>query len=95
MVGLIRLTTDISSAKQNLIRLATALAAHEGVTHWAISMRMFGKGDFFQKLQNGSDPRMSTYEKAMAQFDRIWAADLEWPSDIPRPVAVGAKKGAA
>jgi hypothetical protein len=75
----------MSSARHNLLRLATDLAAHQGVTHWAISMRMFAKGDFFHKLEMGSQPRMDTYEKALGLFSRNWPEDLEWPQDIQRP----------
>lgn len=75
----------MSSARQNLSSLATVLAAHEGVTHWAISMRLFGKGDFFRKLEGGSNPRTDTYEKALAKFSDLWPEDLEWPQSIPRP----------
>jgi hypothetical protein len=75
----------MSSAKQNLLRLSRDLAAHQGVTHWAISMRLFGKGDFFHRLENGGHPRTDTYEKALGLFSQIWPADLEWPRDIERP----------
>lgn len=77
----------MSSARQNLLRLAAYLAAHECVTHWAISMRLFGKGDFFSRLEKGTNPRSDTYEKALALFSRAWAEDLEWPEDIPRPTS--------
>ena len=69
-----------------LITLATTLARHEGVTHYAISMRALKKGDFFKRLmEDGSDCRTATAAKLMAWFDSNWAADLEWPRAIPRP----------
>jgi len=69
-----------------LIKLATTLAAHRGVTHYAISMRALGKGDFFKKLiENGWDCRTATAEKLLIWFDHNWDRDLEWPSGIPRP----------
>ncbi|MGD9865499.1 MAG: hypothetical protein AB7S99_20040 [Pseudodonghicola sp.] len=71
--------------RQTLIDLAEALAAHESVTHFAISMRALGKGDFFKKLKEGGDCRTLTFKKVMAFFDETWPADLEWPRDIPRP----------
>jgi hypothetical protein len=75
----------MSSAQKNLLRLAASLAEHENVTHWAISMRLFGKGDFFRRLENGSHPRTDTYERALENFSKAWPEDLTWPSDIPRP----------
>lgn len=68
-----------------LIILADALAAHQGVTHFAISMRALGKGDFFKKLKAGGDCRTATVTRLMAYFAQAWPSDLAWPADIPRP----------
>jgi hypothetical protein len=75
----------MSTAKHQLLSLSELLAAHEGVTHWAISMRFFRKGDFFARLRGPGDIRTATYEKALRKFSERWPADLEWPADIPRP----------
>ncbi|MEQ5870215.1 hypothetical protein J4E08_09925 [Sagittula sp. NFXS13] len=75
----------MSRAQKNLLRLATELSAHEGVTHWAISMRLFGKGDFFSRLEKGSHPRSDTYEKALGLLSQRWPEDLEWPKGVERP----------
>jgi hypothetical protein len=80
----------MSSAKHHILTLAARLAAHQGVTHWAISMRLAGKGDFLHRLAKPrADCRTSTYERAMQFFSKTWPADLEWPSDVPRPVPAG------
>ncbi len=71
-----------------LIFLADMLASHHGVTHFAISMRALGKGDFFKKLKEGGDCRTSTVAKVMTFFASNWPTDLDWPSDIPRPPPV-------
>lgn len=69
-----------------LIKLAEALAAHQGVTHFAISMRAMGKGDFFKNMiERGYDCRTRTAAKLMQWFSDNWPADLAWPRDIPRP----------
>lgn len=68
-----------------LISLCEKLATHQGVTHFAISMRALGKGDFFKKLMDGGDCRTATAARVLAWFDANWPADLEWPRDIPRP----------
>jgi len=69
-----------------LITLAETLAAHQGVTHFAISMRALRKGDFFKKMkEKGADCRTQTAAKLMVWFDANWPSDLEWPRDIPRP----------
>lgn len=70
-----------------LITLAEVLAAHQGVTHFAISMRALGKGDFFKNLkEHDRDCRTRTVGRLMEWFDQHWPADLEWPRHIPRPV---------
>ena len=72
---------------EHLIRLANALAAHEGVTHWAISSRVSTKGDQFHRLMKGGGCTTATYERLLSRLSAIWPADLEWPADIERPEA--------
>jgi len=72
-------------SKVALITLAETLATHQGVTHFAISMRALGKGDFFKKLMAGGDCRTATAARVVTWFDANWPSDLEWPADIPRP----------
>lgn len=72
--------------KHALLTLADAMASHDGVTHFAISMRALGKGDFFKKLrQPGAGCHIRTAERLMRFFADQWPADLEWSRDIPRP----------
>ena len=74
------------SQTSKLLQLAQTLAAHEGVGHFAISMRIFGKGDFFHNIiTKGSDCRTRTAERVMQWFSDNWPDDLAWPRDIPRP----------
>ena len=72
--------------RQHLITLAETLAAHQGVTHYAISMRALGKGDFFKKMiERGYDCRTRTAERLMQWFSDHWDDDLVWPDHIDRP----------
>ncbi|WP_126975544.1 hypothetical protein [Frigidibacter oleivorans] len=71
--------------RTTFILLADTLAQHDGVTHFAISMRAFGKGDFFKGLKEGGDCRTATAARLMQWFSDHWPADLDWPRDIPRP----------
>jgi hypothetical protein len=74
------------SKQHPLVTLAEALAAHQGVTHFAVSMRAMGKGDFFKRLMRpGADCRTQTATRLTQWFGENWPADLEWPRDIPRP----------
>jgi hypothetical protein len=69
-----------------LIILVDALCAHQGVTHYAISMRAMRKGDFFQKIkERGADCQTKTASRLIGWFSDNWPDDLEWPSNIPRP----------
>ena len=55
--------------RHTLITLAETLAAHQGVTHFAISMRALGKGDFFRNMkEKGYDCRTRTAARLMAWF---------------------------
>ena len=72
--------------KHPLLALSEALAAHQGVTHFAISMRVMGKGDFFKGLMRpGADCRTRTADRVLSWFSENWPSDLEWPRHIPRP----------
>ena len=75
----------MSTYTDHLITLADAYGAHENVSHWAVSMRLTGKGDLIDRLRKGGDVRTGTYEELMGKFSGLWPADLEWPRDIPRP----------
>lgn len=79
----------MSLCTEHLIALSAAISQHEGVTHWAVSSRLTGKGDFIERLLKGGDVRTATYEDAMRRFATSWPADLEWPRDIPRPKLTG------
>ena len=76
----------MSSYTDHLIKLADALGANENISHWAVSMRLTGKGDLIDRLKKGGDVRTATYEDLMQKFSDHWAADLEWPRGIPRPL---------
>lgn len=76
----------------NLIALCERLVAHEGVTHWAVSQRIFRQGDFFSRLQKVTPKRgkpvscgLRRYNEAMRWFSDNWPDGLDWPEGIPRP----------
>lgn len=70
---------------QQIVSLSETLQNHEGIGHWAVSMRITSKGDFIHRLKNNADIRTGTYLAALQKFSDIWPDDLEWPADIPRP----------
>ncbi len=68
-----------------LIELAEILAAHQGVTRWAVSRRIFGRGDVFSRLMDGRDCVHSTIESAARWCGENRPEDLAWPEEIMRP----------
>ncbi len=79
----------------SLITLCDAYSAHHGITHWRTAFLVRGDGQFFDRLRKGAGCHAKTERKVMAWFSENWPEDLEWPSDIPRPVAADPKRGAA
>lgn len=70
---------------EEFILLVESHAGHAGVTHWAVSMRIFGCGVFFVKLMRGDDCQTKTAFRAKQWFADNWPSDLEWPREISRP----------
>lgn len=71
--------------KNHIIKLAETYGAKLNLSHWAVSMRILKKGDFFLRLNNGRDCQTGTANKVLVWFSTNWPTDLDWPSDIPRP----------
>lgn len=59
-----------------ITHMADLMAEHEGVTHWAISQRIFGRGDVFSRLKEGRNCFSTTLERAHNWFGRNWPDDL-------------------
>ena len=78
-----------------LIQLADLYGRHLGITHWAVSYRIFRKGDFFSRIQSGKDCTLKTCARVLQWFSDNWPADLPWPSDIPRTTPNSTPKEAA
>jgi len=77
----------MSTQITNILRLADEFGKHLNITHWAVSMRLSGKGNFLDKLMNGGDTHTKTADRVLRWFSDNWPADLEWPADVPRPQA--------
>ena len=75
----------MKTSVEQLVSLGDTMARHLGVTHWAVSRRLTGKGDFFGRLKDGKDIQTGTFDRMLAALSEAWPADLEWPADIPRP----------
>ena len=76
----------MKTASEQLVSLAETMASHQGVTHWAISMRYTSKGDYFaRKKRIGAKVDADMFARLLQSFSNDWPSDLEWPADIPRP----------
>jgi len=73
--------------KKILFKIQQAYSAHYGLTHWAVSYRIFGHGDFFHRLmkKDQSSCTIRTFDRAVSWFSDSWPENLAWPDDIPRP----------
>jgi hypothetical protein len=79
----------MSRAIDDLLNLSECLSRHLGITHWAVSMRIAGKGDFLQRLRKGGDCSTGTYEKVMGRLMAEWPPDAPWPEGVGRPPRLG------
>lgn len=79
----------------HLTTLAEAFAKHTDRSEATVSNLVVSHARLFKRLRDGKGCSVVTYNNVMAWFVRNWPDDLEWPSDIPRPDVVDAKRGAA
>lgn len=84
--------TDLSTT-ENLIILIRRLAAHTNRAPSTISRLVTGSGDTLRRMEirkPDGKPRhrisVERVDEATAKISAIWPRDLEWPSDIPRPL---------
>jgi len=85
----------MSRTVSTILRLADAVESFENISHWAVSVRVFGKGDKILRLRQGGDLTTGLAERALERFSKTWPEDLEWPSDIPRPTPEPSRKEAS
>ncbi len=77
---------------EQIIRLAEAYAAHQRLSLSTVSSYAANDGKLFPRMKNGAGCTVRRAVKLVEWFDQNWAADLEWPSDIPRPSTEKPKK---
>lgn len=71
---------------QMIAELATTLAAHRNWSINTVSLRAAKKGTYLADLVAGRvGMTLARRDRIMLWFAENWAADLEWPADIPRP----------
>ena len=79
---------------KHLEHLAQAYSRHTGLKISTVGSYAVNDGKFFLRLKDGASCTLRTAYKATAWFHENWPADLEWPSDIPRPAPQSKKEAA-
>ena len=82
------------TTKEAILHLGAALASHRGIAISTLGREMMGHGHFFRRLQEGRTT-IGCAERALDRLSDRWPADLDWPSDIPRPDPSPSRKDAA
>lgn len=69
----------------HLINLASTLSRYTARAEATTSSKAAGNATLFERLRNSRGCTLKTAKNVMVWFDTNWPADLEWPSDAPRP----------
>ena len=75
------------SGIDQLLVLARAYAAAEGLELSTVSWRVFGDTKKLGAIETGSDIQVRRYEKGVQWFSDNWPSGLGWPQDVDRPAA--------
>lgn len=65
--------------------LLTLLAATLNRSPRTVARYATGSGDMYDRLRRGCDITTRRAARILQWLSDHWPADLEWPSDIPRP----------
>lgn len=74
----------------HLLSLAEAYAAATKRSLARVSTLVRNDGKFFDKLKEGKDCTMGTYQSSLQWFSDNWPTDTAWPEGVPRPARVPA-----
>lgn len=69
---------------QHLVRLAGIYAEARQITMASLGTYLVRDAYFFDRLGRGR-VTIRRAERALRRLADLWPADLDWPSDVPRP----------
>jgi len=72
----------------HLTRLGEVLSEHLGKSEATISKWIVGHARLFARARRQEGCNAHTYRDVMMWFLDYWPEDLEWPSDVPRPIPI-------
>ena len=71
-----------------LLTLARLYTAHHGISLRQLGRRALrGNHKFFVRLEAGDGVNTKSIERARLWLAENWPDEMEWPADVPRPVA--------
>ncbi len=74
--------------REQLITVSDIFAQSRGIGRQRLSTIVLNRGSTLDRIAEGnSDLTTGTFEKAMVWFSGNWPDGVEWPAEIPRPVA--------
>ena len=71
----------------DLLTLAEAYCRATGEGFWRLSGLATGSQGTLYRIRCGHGCHSRTLERAWLWFDRNWPDGVEWPPEVPRPVA--------
>jgi hypothetical protein len=76
---------DVMTGIDQLLALANAYIAAEGIEMHTLSWRALGDSKKLASLADGKDIQVKRFERALAWFDEHWPEGVEWPAGVQRP----------
>lgn len=70
---------------RRIVTLVDILSAHVDRSELTLAKRADVHTRLVPRLRQGKGCTVGTYLKMMYWLDRNWPADLQWPTDVPRP----------
>jgi hypothetical protein len=82
--------------EQDLVKIGSTYARHNRISLGTVGVHATDDGAFFPKLINGKTCTIRRANSILKWFSDNWPDnELDWPTDIPRPVKSGGDQEAA
>ncbi len=80
--------------RDQLLLTSDAYCAFSGMSRSRLSTILLSGGKRLDMIRAGGDIGTARYESAMLWLSANWPDGLEWPRDVPRPVADACREAA-
>jgi hypothetical protein len=76
---------------EQLLMVSDVYSTAQGLSRARVSTIVLNRGSTLGSIAEGrADVTTATFEKAMLWFSSNWPTGIDWPQDIPRPMAEAA-----